>query len=150
MIGSGRNQVPLELSALFKFVENNALLFAVAVISGAMLLWPLLRRSSGGPWVSAAQATQLINREDALVVDVRDSGEYAAGHILGARNVPLARLDDSADLAKRKDKAVILYCDTGDRASKAAGALRKLGFEKVFNLTGGLGGWQQAGLPVEK
>jgi len=55
--------------------------------------------------------------------------------------VPLSGLDGGGELAKRKDKAVILYCDTGDRASKAAGALKKLGFGKVFNLTGGLGGW---------
>ncbi len=61
--------------SIVKFVENNLLLFAVAVISGAMLLWPLLRRGAGGPWVSVAQATQLINREDALMVDVRDKGE---------------------------------------------------------------------------
>jgi rhodanese-related sulfurtransferase len=136
--------------SLFKFVENNALLFAVAVISGGMLLWPLVRKSSGGPWVSASQATQLINREDAMVVDVRDPGEYGTGHIIGARNLPLSRMEDSGELAKRKDKALIVYCDTGDRATKAVAALRKLGFEKVFNLTGGLGGWRQAGLPVEK
>jgi rhodanese-related sulfurtransferase len=136
--------------SLFKFVENNALLFAVAVISGGMLLWPLVRKSSGGPWVSASQATQLINREDAMLVDVRDPGEYGTGHIIGARNLPLSRMEDSGELAKRKDKALIVYCDTGDRATKAVAALRKLGFEKVFNLTGGLGGWRQAGLPVEK
>ena len=66
------------------FVRNNLLLIVVAVVSGAMLIWPLLRRTTGGPWVDASMATQLINREDALVVDVRDAGEYASGHILGA------------------------------------------------------------------
>ena len=136
------------------FVRNNLLLIAVALVSGAMLVWPLLRRVTGGPWVSTGEATQLMNREDALVVDVREPGEYGAGHILGARNVPLAQIDErissGGELAKRKEKPVIVYCDGGERASKAAAVLRKLGFTRVVNLSGGLPGWQQAGLPVEK
>jgi rhodanese-related sulfurtransferase len=131
------------------FVRNNLLLFAVALVSGAMLLWPLFRRSTGGPWVNTAEATHLINREDALVLDVRDPGEYGAGHILGARNVPLSRLDDG-ELLKRKDRPVIVYCEGGERAGKAISALRKQGFARVANLSGGLRAWQQAGLPVEK
>jgi rhodanese-related sulfurtransferase len=134
-----------------EFVRNNLLLIAVAFVSGAMLLWPLVRRSTGGPWVTTAEATHLINREDASVVDVRDPGEYGAGHILGAKNVPLARIEDGAnDLAKRKEKPVIVYCDTGNRGSKAIAALKKQGFARVSNLSGGIGAWQQAGLPVEK
>ena len=133
------------------FVRNNLLLIVVAVVSGAMLIWPLLRRTTGGPWVDASMATQLINREDALVVDVRDQGEYGAGHILGAKNWPLDHIDErGGEAARRKDKPVIVYCDTGDRTPKAAAALRKLGFTRVVNLSGGLPAWQQAGLPVEK
>ena len=131
------------------FVRNNLLLFVVAFVSGAMLLWPLVRRSSGGPWVSTSEATHLINREDALVLDVRDPGEYGAGHILGAKNVPLSRIGDG-DLAKRKERPVIVYCDGSDRCAKAVSALRKQGFTRVVNLSGGLKAWQQAGLPVEK
>ena len=140
------------MSPLVQFVQNNLLLIAVAVISGAMLLWPLFRRTAGGPWVTPAQATHMINREDALVVDVRDPGEYGAGHILGAKNVPLARVEEGAsELAKRKERPLIVYCDTGtNRAAKAIGALKKQGFAKVVNLNGGIGAWQQAGLPVEK
>lgn len=135
-----------------KFVQDNLLLIAVALVSGAMLLWPYLRRAGGGPSVTTLQATQLINREDALVVDVREPGEYGAGHILGAKNLPLSRLDaGGAELAaKRKDKPVIVYCETGNRSAKAAAALRNQGFAKVLNLWGGLAAWQQAGLPVEK
>jgi rhodanese-related sulfurtransferase len=135
-----------------KFVQENLLLIAVALVSGAMLLWPYVRRFGGGPSVNAAQATQLINREDALIVDVRDPGEYGGGHILGAKNVPLSRIDaGGSEIApKRKDKPVIVYCDTGNRSSKAAAALRSQGFGKVVSLSGGLGAWQQAGLPVEK
>ena len=99
-----------------KFIQDNLLLIAVALVSGAMLLWPYVRRVGGGPSVSAAQATQLINREDALVLDVRDPGEYGSGHILGAKNVPLSRIDaGGAEIApKRKDKPVIVTA-TGNR-----------------------------------
>jgi len=133
------------------FIKNNLLLFTVAVASGAMLLWPLLRRSTGGPWVSPAQATNLINREDALMVDVRDAGEYGAGHALGARNVPLAQLESGAgDAGKKKDATLIVYCDTGDRSAKASAALKKQGYTKVVSLSGGFAAWKQAGLPVER
>lgn len=135
-----------------KFIQENLLLIAVAFVSGAMLLWPYVRRVGGGPSVSAAQATQLINREDALVVDVRDPGEYGAGHILGAKNLPLSRIGSGGSeiAAKRKDKPLIVYCDTGSRSAKAATALKSQGFSKVVSLSGGLGAWQQAGLPLEK
>jgi rhodanese-related sulfurtransferase len=138
------------MSAPVEFIRNNLLLIVVAFVSGAMLLWPYVRRTTGGPSVSTAQATHLINREDALVVDVRDPGEYGAGHVLGAKNLPLSRIDaPPGDLAKRKAKPVIVYGD-GDAVSKAAAALRKQGFTRVVNLSGGLSAWQQAGLPVEK
>jgi len=134
-----------------EFVRNNLLLIAVAFVSGAMLLWPFVRLRAGGPRVSAAQATQMINREDALMVDVRDPAEFGAGHVIGARNVPLARIDDGAnDLAKRKDRPLVVYCDGGERSAKAAAALAKQGFARVASLSGGLGAWQSAGLPVEK
>jgi rhodanese-related sulfurtransferase len=135
-----------------RFIQENILLIAVAFVSGAMLIWPYVRRMGGGPSVSAAQATQLINREDALVVDVRDPGEYGGGHILGAKNLPLSRIDSAGKeiAAKRKDKPLIVYCDTGNRSTKAAAALRSQGFSQVLNLSGGLAAWQQAGLPVER
>jgi len=139
----------VELSLVqFLQKDHNFLLLATAVVSGAMLLWPLVRRTTGGPWVSVAQATRLINRDDAVVLDVRDPGEYQAGHIIGAKNTPLERLD-GAEL-KRKDRPVILYCESGDRAPKAAAALKKQGFERAVCLSGGLGAWKQAGLPTEK
>jgi rhodanese-related sulfurtransferase len=133
-----------------RFIQENLLLIAVAFASGAMLLWPLVRTLGGGARVNVARATQLINREDAIVVDVREPGLYAAGHIIGAKNVPLSRLDGAPELAKRKQKPLIVYDDGGDIAIKAAAALRKQGFANVVNLAGGLPAWQQAGLPLEK
>ena len=82
---------------------------------------------------------------------MRDPAEYATGHVLGAKNLPLARLEAPAgELAKRKERPVIVYCDGGERSGKASAALKKQGFTRVANLSGGIGAWQQAGLPVEK
>lgn len=134
-----------------EFVKNNILLIAVAFVSGAMLLWPTLRRSAGGPWVNTLQATHLINREDALVLDVRDASEFSGGHVLAAKNIPLANLEGrSGEIEKHKAKPVIVLCSDGSRASKAVALLRARGYTNVVNLQGGLPGWQQAGLPVVK
>lgn len=133
-----------------KFVLDNIGWILAALVSGGMLLWPLVRRG-GGPWVSTLQATQMMNREDALVIDVRDADAYAKGHILGAKSIPLAELGRrAADLAKHKSKAVIVSCQNGDRSGSAAATLRQNGFARVHPLNGGFAAWQQAGLPVEK
>jgi rhodanese-related sulfurtransferase len=143
--------VPAPEPTLVEFVRQNYLLLAVALVSGTLLVWPYLRRFTGGPWVTPAQATLLINREDGAIIDVREPAEYAAGHALGAKNVPLARIAAAgADLAKRKDKPVIVYCETGERASKAAAALKQQGYARVASLSGGMKAWREAGLPVEK
>lgn len=135
-----------------KFVQDNLLLILVALASGGMLLWPYLRRIGGGPSVSAAQATQLINRQDAIVLDVREPAEFGGGHIIGAKNVPLSRVESGgAEIAaKKKEKPVIVYCATGQRSARAAALLRKQGYPNAVNLAGGITAWQQAGLPVEK
>ena len=134
-----------------EFIQKNIFLVLIAAVSGAMLLWPLLRRGAGGPWVSTLEATQLMNRSDALVLDVRDAAEYARGHILGAKSVPLGELERRApELDKHKAKPVIVHCGNGDRAGGAVGLLRRCGFANVHNLSGGFAAWQQAGLPIEK
>jgi rhodanese-related sulfurtransferase len=133
------------------FLQNNILLIAVAFISGAMLIWPMVRRSAGGPWVSTVEATQLINRQDALVLDVRSADEFAKEHILGAKSLPLAELERRAgELEKYKSKAVIVHCENGNRATSAVAMLRKQGYASVVNLAGGFAAWKQAGLPVQK
>ena len=133
------------------FILKNIYLVMIAVVSGGMLLWPLLRKGAGGPWVTTLQATQLMNRDDALVVDLRPAAEFASGHILGARNIPLADLERRAgELDKHKAKPLIVHCGDGNRAGGGAALLRKRGFGNVLNLSGGYAAWQQAGLPVEK
>ena len=130
---------------------DNIFLIAVAFVSGAMLVWPLVRRGGGGPAVNTLEATQLINRQDALVLDVREQAEYAQSHILNSRGLPLSQIEARiGDIEKFKDKPVIVYCATGNRSSTAAAVMRKRGFSQVFNLSGGFAAWQQAGLPVQK
>ena len=133
------------------FVTKNIFLLLIALVSGGMLLWPFLRKGAGGPWVNTLEATQLINRSDALVVDLRSAEDYARGHILGAKSVPLADLERRAgELEKHKARPVIVHCGDGNRAGGGVATLRKLGFGSVSNLSGGYAAWQQAGLPVEK
>ena len=134
-----------------KFVMDNIFLIAVAFVSGAMLVWPMLRRGAGGPAVNTLEATQLINRQDALVLDVREQAEYAQSHILNSRLLPLSQIEARiGEIEKFKDKPVIVYCASGNRSSTAAAVLRKSGFSNVANLSGGFAAWQAAGLPVQK
>ncbi len=133
-----------------KFIQDNIFLIAVAVVSGAMLLWPYVRRGAGGgATVNTLQATMMINREDALVLDVREPAEFATGHILNARNIPLGELERRADeIAKWKEKPIVVACASGNRSTGALSVLKKHGFGKAVSLAGGFGAWQQAGLPV--
>jgi len=136
---------------ILKFVTDNIFLVGVAFVSGAMLVWPAVRRGVAGAAISTLQATLLINQQNALVLDVREAAEYEKGHMLNARNIPLAELEArAAEIDKHKAKPVIVVCDNGNRSGRAATALRKLGFEQVFTLGGGIGAWRQAGLPLEK
>lgn len=131
------------------FVQENIHWIGLAFVSGMMLLWPMVRGKTAGPSISPMQATLLINREDAVVVDVREPGEYSKGHIPNSRHIPLAQLDKRLpELDRFKDRPVIVNCQSGNRAFSACSALRKAGFAKVFNLDGGVSAWEQAGLPL--
>jgi rhodanese-related sulfurtransferase len=134
-----------------EFIQQNIYLVAIAVFSGAMLLSPTFRSGGGARSLSTGQATMLINREDAQVIDVRDPAEYEAGHLVGSLNIPVGAFDAQAgDLAKYKDKPLILICQTGMRSSGACGRLAKAGFSNVHSLSGGIESWVQAGLPIHK
>ena len=103
----------------------------------------------GAASLTPAEATLLMNREDALVLDVREFGEWGTGHITGARHITLAQLEKRlSELEKFKDKPVIVVCATGNRSSSACGQLKKHGFNKVFNLGGGVSSWRDANLPL--
>jgi rhodanese-related sulfurtransferase len=135
-----------------KFIVDNYLLFLVAIGSGAMLLWPTIKGNvMGGGALSTSAAVQLINREKAVVIDVSETEEFAAGHIGGAKNVPVNDMDAKLENAvKNKALPLILVCSTGARANRAATAAKKLGYANTQVLAGGLKAWKEANLPIEK
>ena len=136
---------------IWKFILDNIYIVAVAAISGGMLLWPLLKRGAGGPAIDTLQATLLMNQQNASVIDVREPAEFEGGHILNSRNIPLAQVEARAgEVKKNKRIPVIVYCASGVKSAAAVAALKKGGYEQVFNLAGGLAAWRQAGLPTEK
>ncbi|QHI99432.1 rhodanese-like domain-containing protein [Xylophilus rhododendri] len=134
-----------------KFVIDNWSLFLIAIVSGALLIWPLVRGAVGGD-LTPARAVQLINRDKAVVIDVRETEEFASGaRIVGARNIPLGELEAKLPGAvKNKAVPVILVCSTGGRASRALPIVKKLGYEQAQALAGGLKAWKDANLPLEK
>ncbi|MBX3632448.1 MAG: sulfurtransferase [Acidovorax sp. SCN 68-22] len=132
-----------------KFIVENWYLFVMAIGSGAMLLVPMLRGGNAG--LAPAGAVQLVNREKAVLIDVCGADEYAAGHAVGARNVPLAELETRLpSVVKNKALPLVLLCASGARAQRAAAIARKLGYANVQVLAGGLKAWREASLPVEK
>lgn len=128
------------------FIIDNISWVFLAVLSGGMLLWQTLRN---GHNVSVADATLLLNREEAVVLDVRETNEWSAGHIPNARHVALGQLGKHlSELEKLKDRPLILCCASGARSSTGCQTLKKAGFEKVFSLAGGIQAWTDAGLPT--
>ena len=133
------------------FFLDNWILFSVALTSGALLLWPALTSGGGASGINPTQVVQLMNREKATVIDVCEPSEFAAGHILGAKNLPLAQLEAQlAQTVKNKTAPVVLVCASGMRSRRAVAIAKKLGYENAHSLTGGMGAWRAASLPVEK
>ena len=130
----------------------NLVLFGTVLVSGGMLIWPVIAKLiRPGREVSPGEAVQLINRRDAVVLDVRDAAEYKAGHITNARHVPEGEIEARMkELEKVKTKPIIVSCARGNRSMTVANRLRALGFAEVFSLRGGLAAWQQANMPLEK
>jgi rhodanese-related sulfurtransferase len=116
-----------------------------------MLVFPAVTAGGGAGALNPAQVVQLINREKAVVVDVCEPDEFAAGHVVGAKNLPLGQLEEKLPgLVKNKATPVVLVCASGTRSRRALAVAKKLGFEKVHTLSGGMGAWRSASLPVDK
>ncbi len=129
------------------FVEQNLMWIMLAAISGGMLLFQTMR--GGGNNISVADATLKLNREDALIIDVRETHEWDRGHIPHARHIALGQIGKRMhEIEKFKSRPIIVVCASGNRSSSACGALKRAGFEQVFNLSGGIGAWSEANLPV--
>lgn len=130
-----------------EFIQQNIFWVLAAVVSGALLIASFVR--GGGKGISATEATLLINREDALILDIRETNEWSAGHIANARHIALGQLGKRlSEIDKFKEQPVIVYCASGNRSASACATLKRAGFAKVFNLAGGINAWSSAGLPV--
>ncbi len=137
---------------LQQFLIDNIFMVGIFVVSGVMLLWPFVTGGFGtGREISTIDATQLMNRENALVLDVREDAEYAMMHIPNSRHIPLSVLESRVnELTKFKERPVILSCQTGNRSGKALQILEKNQFSKIYVLRGGIGAWEEASLPLER
>ena len=132
------------------FLTHNWALVLIALVSGALLLWPGISAGAGGG-ITPDSAVQLMNREKALVVDVSEAEEFATGHIKGARNVPVNELQARLpEVARNKTVPLILVCPSGARSKRALGVAKTLGYDKAVVLGGGLKAWRDANLPLEK
>jgi rhodanese-related sulfurtransferase len=131
--------------------EHSIMVPALAVLTVAILYTEFTRLTSGYKAVDPAGLTALINRQDALLVDVSATSEFEKGHIAGAKNVQMSQFDaDNKVLAKVRELPVAVVCRTGTSSAEAARKLAKAGFSQVFWLDGGLAAWQQANLPLVK
>jgi rhodanese-related sulfurtransferase len=133
-----------------KFIFDNWMLITVAVSSGSLLLWPVIQGAANAG-LDPTGAVMLINREKGVVVDVCEPAEFAAGHVGGAKNIPLNQLEAKlAGVVKNKALPLILVCQSGARSNRAVAIAKKLGYEQAQSLGGGLASWRAANLPVEK
>ena len=127
------------------------MLITIALTSGGMLMWPMIASGMNAGALSANGAVQLINREKAVVIDVSEADEFAAGHVGGAKSIPLSQLEEKLPLAvKNKALPLILVCASGARARRAETTAKKLGYEQAQALGGGLKAWKDANLPLER
>ena len=135
-----------------EFIKHNAIYIGLAIGSGIALLWPLLNRgASGVANVSPTEAVVLMNRDKPLILDVRDATEFAAGHIQGAKHIPVTELlSRIKEIEKFKNKVVLVHCQKGMRAKAACAILREQSFTQLHNLQGGLESWTEAKMPLVK
>ena len=142
----------MSLPELLEFARANQLLsLALVALTLAIIVNEVLSRFRGYKGVAPAGVTALVNREDALVVDLRPIADFDKGHIPGAKNVQMSQFDpENKRLAAAKALPVVLVCKSGQSSGGAAKRLRKAGFDRVFVLDGGIQAWQQADLPLVK
>lgn len=137
---------------LAPFISNNLLLVMALIVVLGMLIFNIFgHRLRGYQVVTPSQATQLINQENALILDIRQDNEFKNGHIINSKHIPLTFLNDRInDLEAYKNKPIIAVCRSGHRSAHACSSLKKAGFESVYNLAGGVIAWEGANLPLTK
>ena len=142
----------MTLPELLAFAERHPYLsLALVGITVALVYTEVARLFRGFTALRPGALTALINREDALVVDLSAAGDFEKGHIAGSKSVPPSQFDpEKKPLAGAKAQPVVVVCRSGMASADAAKKLKKAGFEKVYWLDGGLAAWQQADLPLVK
>ena len=139
------------MDQIIEFVGNHLGLVIALVVILTLLVQNLIGGGGGKDAVDAARATELINHEDAVVVDVRPMADFNQGHIIGAINIPSNGFANQLkQLERHKAKPIIVNCRSGAQSAQACAVLRKAGFEKVHNLRGGILAWESANLPVTR
>jgi rhodanese-related sulfurtransferase len=137
------------MQRFFEFVVNNWFLVGVFVLLLTLFIRNEMRR--GGQSVSAQQLVDMVNRENALVLDIREKKEFQAGHIVDAVNIPYSVLESRLDeLKKHRERPIVVTCKMGQSSGAAGTLLRKHGYENVSRLTGGIAEWRNQNLPVVK
>lgn len=136
---------------LLQFLIKHWILSSTLLLVIILLLEEEFRNKAGGFRLSLSDATQLINKDRAILIDLRDSTAFENGHVVNALNFPQTEIMNKLDkLKKYQDKSLILIDDAGQQARAVGNILRKQGFKKVYSLAGGLKTWTQAGLPLTK
>jgi len=141
------------MEQMFEFVGNHPYLWmGLAAVMVMIIKSEYESRTSQSVQIIPMNAIRLLNNnDDALIIDVRESAEFAKGHIKGAINLPLSSFKDKlSSVSKPKDTAVLTYCTSGVSSGKACRLLTQAGFSNVHNIAGGINGWLDAKLPVTK
>jgi rhodanese-related sulfurtransferase len=135
-----------------QYLQNNIWMVMIAFTSGLMLLWSLFgNRLRGIKDVNSAEALQLINHKNAIILDVRQESEYKSGHVLNSKLIPLGNLAGRiGELERYRELPIVVVCRSGNRSASACATLGKLGFAQAYNLSGGVIAWQKSNLPLEK
>lgn len=134
---------------LIEFATNNFMLIAAWLLTLLMLMWS--EGQKAGKSVSPAVATQLMNKQDAVLIDVRTKKEWDTGHITGSRHIPLADFTRRInEIEKFKTRPVVVVCNLGQTAGSASKQLKAAGFENVVRLQGGITEWKSQNLPIVK
>jgi rhodanese-related sulfurtransferase len=139
----------MDINQLIEFSSNHLLLVVALFAILAMLIGGELRqRLSGISHVGPVEATRMLNHDNAVMIDMRSDKEYRDGHVVNAIHLPSP--DNLSVLNRYREKPVIVYCNSGSRSAGFCSKLRKQGFTSVYNLRGGILGWQKAELPLSR
>ena len=134
---------------IFEFISNHYILVSAFVF--LLVAFVINEGKLGGAAITPTNLVNLVNREGAVLVDIRDTKEYSAGHIAGALSMPISSIDARiGELESYKDKPVVLVCKMGQHASAVGRKLKDLGFENVRRLSGGMAEWTASSLPMVK